>query len=69
MTSVPSPVIPAPAPILSQAAAQPTPIAPTTPVQSLVQASSIDVPATAEVEQILIDFVVEQTGYPPRSSN
>ncbi len=64
MTSVPSPVIPAPAPILSQAAAQPTPIAPTTPVQSLVQASSIDVPATAEVEQILIDFVVEQTGYP-----
>ncbi len=59
---VPSPVIQTPPLGLSQAAAQP---APATPVHAPpVQAASIDVPATAEVEQILIDFVVEQTGYP-----
>ena len=67
--SSPAPVTPAPAPaaIAPIAPPSPAPVAPTTtemPAEPTVPAASSST-SPAELEAFLVNFVVEQTGYPP----
>ncbi|MCC9607890.1 SDR family NAD(P)-dependent oxidoreductase [Blastopirellula sp. JC732] len=61
--AAPAPVAPAPVAPAPVAVAPPAPAAPVAPAQPAAAASTGA--STAELEKFLVNFVVEQTGYPP----